>query len=758
MRTLRTIALLALIVILFNWKLLLTRQYTWIDSPDNLSQVVPWLQVQARQWHGGHFPLWDPFMGAGQPLPGQVQTGTLNPLNWILFSMPFQDGQLPLWALHWYWAAIQFLGVLFAYWLCRDLRFSKTASIIGGCAYGLGGFVGDVGWPQMMMSGVLLPLVLLFFLRVLRGDRPIGNAAVSGTMLGASFLSGYHNVPIFFSLAMCGLWIYYFALLGRKGWKRAILAAAAFFCCAALLAAPQILPAVELGRLSLRWAGASHPLEWNETLTYNVHDEHSVFPAALLGIVIPGFNQSIAVFSGLVILTLALLGLIAGWQERSTRVLGAISLGGLLFSLGARDLFHGILYATVPMVEKARSPWMAIVIFQLGLVALAARGFDLLRSSAAAEHRARIATRTLLAAGLLAYAALVAMISVRPAQGQEYLVLGEAAIVALLLAAIIHAFHHDRLSRRSAGVLIILLLLFELNNVTNAGYAFVETAAGPQKLTQDRDLAGFLRLMRPPVRVEVDEREFPYNFGDWFSIPTLNGNHPGEIKGFVMSATNPNSLPLLAANYYLGKEPKRPGQQALFEGQRGVKVFSNPGTLPFARMVYRAVSLPTETQVLWADQDPKYDLASTVILAGETPPLDGCRETGTVDVARYRTSSVVLKTNSMCRGMVILADVWFPGWKATVDGKPAKIWNAYGGLRGVMVDGGQHEVLMAYRPMSVFGGAALGALGILLCIVLYRGMPRRWRGIHLRPHHPAQPPAPPHSSPPQTPPAPPQQS
>jgi hypothetical protein len=38
---------------------------------------------------------------AGQPLAGQIQPGTLNPLNWLLFAAPLKDGFISRGALHW---------------------------------------------------------------------------------------------------------------------------------------------------------------------------------------------------------------------------------------------------------------------------------------------------------------------------------------------------------------------------------------------------------------------------------------------------------------------------------------------------------------------------------------------------------------------------------------------------------------------------------------------------------------------------------
>jgi len=75
MTRLRVAALLFAIVVLFNWKLLLTNQYTWLESSDINTQVMPWFQFQAGEWHRGLFPLWDPTSWYGQSLFGQAQPG-----------------------------------------------------------------------------------------------------------------------------------------------------------------------------------------------------------------------------------------------------------------------------------------------------------------------------------------------------------------------------------------------------------------------------------------------------------------------------------------------------------------------------------------------------------------------------------------------------------------------------------------------------------------------------------------------------------
>lgn len=709
-------ALLLLIAVAFEWKIALSGQYTCLDGPDNVSQVMPLLQEQTVQWHEYRFPLWDTHLWAGQPLIGQVQPGTLNPLNWLLFSMPLKDGFIQIPVLHWYWVLIQYLAVLFCYWLCRDIGLSNPASVLGGCAFGLGGFVGAIGWTQMMLSALLLPLILMFFLRVLREENVLPNAAASGALLGASFLSGHHNVPIYFTLAVLGLWIYYFSGVQRSFRWKAIAPAAAFTACFALIAAAQILPALELGKLSVRWVSTPNPLAWNQRVPYSAQEDLSVYPTAILGIVIRGFQHNSAVFIGVVAVALGLLGALTKWRDRNVRVLASLAMGGLFFALGAYSLFHGVLYALVPGLDKARSPSMAEAIFHLGIGVLAAYGLDSFRSAQSNEAPHRIAIRLLGFISLFLYAALIVLITVRPEKGEEYRTLAQTALVALIAAGIL-AWSRSRLSNTAAGVSLILLLLFELNPVTTYGYQRFEAATTLHKLYENHDIAAFLKQKPDLPRADVDEKEISYNFGDWFGTDQLIGIQAGAVKSIADVQGEWRYRVLLAVNYFVGRTPSRPEQTVVFEGQTGVKVFANPGVLPRARIVHAAIGALDEVAVIRAVLDPSTDLARTVIFEGAAPALETC-DGGNVYVQSYRANTVVLHSSSPCKSMVVLADTWFPGWKAFVDGRPARIWKAYNLVRGVEVASGQHEVKMVYRPSSVFLGAALAVLGLMISIAL----------------------------------------
>lgn len=87
------------------------------------------------------------------------------------------------------------------------------------------------------------------------------NSSLSGACCGVAFLSGHHQAPLFLLLFTGGLWGHAFF---AKGANRKIVAglAAAFGVFAFVFSALQVLPAVEYGRVALRWVGAREPVGW----------------------------------------------------------------------------------------------------------------------------------------------------------------------------------------------------------------------------------------------------------------------------------------------------------------------------------------------------------------------------------------------------------------------------------------------------------------------------------------------------------------
>jgi len=67
-------------------------------------------------------------------------------------------------------------------------------------------------------------------------------------------------------------------------------------------------------------------------------------------------------------------------------------------------------------------------------------------------------------------------------------------------------------------------------------------------------------------------------------------------------------------------------------------------------------------------------------------------------------------------GRLVLSEVQYPGWKATIDGEEQEIKTAYGLLRSVYLPAGDHEVVFYFRPLTVYLGLGLLAIGLSVSI------------------------------------------
>jgi hypothetical protein len=716
-RALQAPAILLLIMAGFYWRLTLTRQYTWLDNPDGVYQVLPWLQFQAAAFHKGQLPLWDPYEWGGQPLVGQMQPGAAYPVNWILFALPLRNGFIRLGFLQWYFVLIHFMAALFCYLLCRDLKRSRPASLLAGAAFGLAGWIGTTDWPQMLNSAIWTPLLFLFLLRVMRGYRIMASGALAGTFLGLAFLAGHHQIPIFVGLAAAGFWMYLFFRDGKPNWYliRPLLVFG-IFCF--LVGALQSLPAWECGKLSLRWVGTPQPIGWNEPVPYDIHSGFGLFPLSVLGIAVPGIVRNANPFVGSVLLSLAFLGIVAAWNDRTVRLFVGLALAGLLFSLAEFAFFQGVLYALLPMVDKARNPSMAIFIFQFGIIILGAYGLDSYRYVASSPWMSRLWRFWLVFAGLL-YVVLLFRTLGSFQGGPDPNPIAMAALTALLLACVVYAWARAHLSPRTSYFLVFALVLIEAALFNGSEWRNRDQPTFfLKKIHQDPDIALFLKQQKAPVRVEIDSGQIPYNFGDWYGIDVFGG-YLASLTSNVSTVQGLYQTRMLAGvNFYVGPQPIRPDQVQVYANYRGVKIYSNPEALPSAWAVHQVDGIASTSDIVPRMQKRLAELKSRAFLIGTPPALETCTEPDRVQLLKRDLNSLQVSAEMECRGMVIVGDTNYPGWQATIDGHPARILETYGFLRAVVVDRGTHRIEMRYRPTSVYLGAALTSVGLIGALLI----------------------------------------
>lgn len=722
--SLRAPAILLVIVIGYYWRIVLGAQYNWDNNPDIVNQVLPWFAVQARAWHSGTFPLWDPHHWLGQSLIGQVQPGVLYPLNWLLFLMPMRHGYLALGFVNWYFVLIHYIGALLGYALCRDLGLGRRASLFGGAAFGLSGYMAVVLWPQMLNGACWAPFVFLFFFRILRHQNVFRNAVYCGAVYGFSFLSGHHQAPTFIGLALAASWCYYlFVCWQEKRLAFGLQAAMLTGLFTALVSAAQILPAIEYGKQALRWVSDTTPVTWKQMVPYEVHSHFALAPSHLFNILVPLTGQP-ACFVGWVIAVMAILGIALGWNgkhRREIRLLTALAAGAFLYSLGPFLLFHGILYSFVPMLDKARTAELDSVISSFACATLAAFGIEALvgqfRENVWVAKLSRVA---LWGGGLIAGCVfIVEAFSIHGIRNIDLVMM--SSVAALSTGALLWSFRRSQLSANAFVVLLLCLGLVEWNNVGTYGYRPKRESELVQQLSQFRDIANFLHQQAEPVRVEVIDSAIPYNLGDWDDID--------QAQGYLASVSTDvfhlffqygaGSAPLLSRNYIISRKPPAAGDQAVFTGASGVSVYKDTSAFPRVWSVHTLSVAADALSITRELNSGPEGLRRNAFLSHSGPALETCAEPDNLKLSYFGLQSLDIDANMGCKGMAVVSEAYFPGWTATVDGRRTPVYQVDVALRGVVVPQGRHHIQMIYRPMSVYVGMALTSLGLLAAAGLW---------------------------------------
>jgi hypothetical protein len=85
-----------------------------------------------------------------------------------------------------------------------------------------------------------------------------------------------------------------------------------------------------------------------------------------------------------------------------------------------------------------------------------------------------------------------------------------------------------------------------------------------------------------------------------------------------------------------------------------------------------------------------------------------------VTITRYEPQRVELVAELERPGLVILADVYYPGWRLTIDGDPARIYRTNRLMRGAAVRAGRHVLVYTYDPSSFAVGGTLSITGLVV--------------------------------------------
>src|SRR6476661_566788 len=102
---------------------------------DTILQNYSWKTLAAQAYARGEFPLWNPYILAGQPFLAAGQNGSLYPLGVLYYLLP--HGQAYAWFIGLHLA----IGGALTYWFVRVLGGTRCGGLIGGTSFAFCGYL-----------------------------------------------------------------------------------------------------------------------------------------------------------------------------------------------------------------------------------------------------------------------------------------------------------------------------------------------------------------------------------------------------------------------------------------------------------------------------------------------------------------------------------------------------------------------------------------------------------------------------------------
>ena len=493
-------------------------------------------------------------------------------------------------------------------------------------------------------------------------------------------------------------------------------------------------------------------------------------------------------YAGLVVLLLAAISFVGARRKQLRWFLTVLGLLAVAFGLGRHTPLWGLFYSVVPGIRLFRAPGMVVFLFGFGVITLASLGLDRLlalvgpadgstreekggaggRSESPSADQAVARVRKILWGGLGFVIVLGLLIGsgaftsawttvVYPEIDARRLQLLQAhlpnivrgASEAVLLVAAAVGLIWGIVSRRIPAKLGLAgLIVLVAVDALRIDRAFVETLDFHQWAQPDANIRTILDREADdgaPYRLLSLARGGQDVTPAMHGIELAAGHHPNDLaryreligmvgSGLPRNLLHPNVRSILNVEYILwpdlelGAAPDGPvlSRTQLGDGRVYHTLLADQG-LPRARLVGEAVVRDDAEAVAYIMSEA-HDPTAEVVLAREPPvALAGGPVEGTVRWMEREIDHMTVEVTSDRPALLVVADNWFPAWRATVDGEEAEVLRAYHTLRAVPVPTGASTVEMWYESTLLEASRWLSLL-VLTALLVAGALGLRRRG------------------------------
>ena len=716
------------------------RQIIYSKHSDIIAQHLSLKAVGQRAIHEeGSLALWDPSMNGGAPALANPQSMYLFPFDLLYLMFPLEMAT----------NLIVLLNVLLAglamYLLGSQVFSRSAAALFCALAYMLSYRYFSLiyaGWLNVLSMYALTPL-LFWGYRTLTRRLTVAHLAIFAAIIALCFLQGGIQQLYYAGLALAVYAMVQWRQIPRPNRLRAFTYLIIAGLLGLMLSAPAHLPRLEYVSLSTR---VDTDYSFFLDQVPKLSDLRTFCDPADEGGDRDEFWENNFYF-GFWMLPLWVCAVVGG--SRRALLLTAAAFFMLLLCFDSVVLKGFFEY--MPGFGMFRRSTRLLLLIQFALVLLAGSGVAAIGSNAVAKKLViSIATLTTIVVGILA---------VGPRPGATFLVLSG------LLVAMAMMCWFRRSSTAVVGLLCILPLVdwsmrvAPLISTEPIEQAFAHHAVHDvvgRTATDGRVIAIGGRSV-PNGRMTI-----PYGMAGFYDINMINGFSSTTLKHYIeylevlrfgtrhatpkrpviwtdvnfRQIARPDLLAALDARYAVANESlplHELGYERIDRFERAPVFALYWGRIPVPIELWR-LTKPLGAAYFATSIKPVEDVKQSLVALDEAVAVT---DANVLDLDRdicaigYRGGRVRLAYRGINRyeyevesagdNYLIFSQIWYPGWAATVDGQPTRVYRTNHALIGCLVPGGKHRlVLQMTSPMLGYGVVLAIAAGIVIVALMIK--------------------------------------
>jgi Bacterial membrane protein YfhO len=487
------------------------------------------------------------------------------------------------------------------------------------------------------------------------------------------------------------------------------------------------------------------------------------------------------------------IALILKWKNRYVKFFTILGAAALLFALGGHTPFYRIFYYILPGVNKFRAPSQVYFLTCFSITVLMGFGISgILQIPSHNEKKIQryllyfvIAVAVLLLLFSIAKDSIIGALNstIEAFSRNQY---GEALTkekisnltanypsfqggllkTLLLIGAYAVVFYTVMKRKMKSLNWLIILGVITLFDQWTLDKHFIKATVSPSEYYQADEVINFLTRDQSLYRVHPMHYErasdgilIEYN------IQSAGGYHPNPVQTYqdfigagssvMFNAPNlmyKNFLDILNVKYiisvplpedvsrYSAQDQQmilqfkqffaQPNFGLVFTGQRNV-IYQNNTVLPRAFLVPKFEVIEDKDAVLNRLKDNSFNPRKIVILHDTPTVTQNLADSviGVAQISSYDPNRIIIEAELQNPGFLVLSDNYHPDWKATIDGKPTKIYRAYHTFRAIYLESGKHIVNFVYASSAYRLGSILSLLAcaFLVVVLIVQWRPRKKR-------------------------------